>query len=81
MQSYLLGVPVLVVGYRHPKNPVMVSRIERKTIEKVRLEAKKRYPKFDRVFSLGRAHAILCALLKYLFPLPAEIQVQSFRSE
>ena len=81
MQSYLLSVPVLVVGYCRPKNPVMVSRIERKTIEEVRLEARKRFPEFDHVSSLGRAHAILHELLEYFRSLQESKSKVSVLSE
>jgi len=82
MQSYLLGVPVLMVGYRHPENPVTVSRIERKTIEEVRLKARKHFPEFDHVSrSLGRAHAILHELLEYFRSLQESKSKVSVLSE
>lgn len=63
MQSYLVGVPVMAVGYRNYQNHVYTIR--RKPIKEVLRDAQKYVPGFDPAVSLGRAHAILSALLEH----------------
>ena len=66
LQSYLLGVPTLAIGYR--KSAYKVSRIDVKSIEEVCQDAQKYSPTFTPAQALGRAHAILSSLLEYLRP-------------
>jgi len=64
MQSYLIGVPMVRVGYRDPPNHVY--KITPKPIKEVLEDVQKHDPEFDSAVNLGRAHAILSALLEYL---------------
>lgn len=74
MQSYLLGVPALAIGYRNFKNHVFT--IKRKPIEEVLLDARKCVPGFDPAVNLGRAHAILSALLEHFRSLGKSVSAQ-----
>lgn len=61
MQSYLLGIQVLEIGYRNFRDHVF--NIVRKPIKEVLQDAQKSIPSFDPAVPLGRVHAILSALL------------------
>jgi len=74
MQSYLLGVPLLAVGYRNFKNHVFT--VKRKPVEEVLRDAQKYVPDFDPAVSLGRAHAILSALLEHFRSLGQSISAE-----
>jgi len=74
MQSYLLGVPTLAVGFRDFRNNVF--NVKRKLIEEVLRDAQKYVPEFDPAVSLGRAHAILSALLEHFRSLGQSISAQ-----
>jgi len=74
LQSYLLGVPVLAVGYRNFRNHVY--NINRKPIKEVLRDAQKYDPKFDPAINLGRAHAILSALMEYFRSLGRLVSAQ-----
>jgi hypothetical protein len=74
MQSYLLGVPVLAVGYRNFKNHVFT--IKRKPIEEVLRDAQKYVPEFDSAVNMGRAHVILSALLEHFRSLGQSVSAQ-----
>ena len=74
MQSYLLGVSTLAVGYRNFRNHVF--NVRRKPIEEVLRDAQKYVPEFDPAVSLGRAHAILSALLEHFRSLGQSISAQ-----
>ena len=63
LQSYLLGVPTLAIGYRNYRNQVF--SIRQKTTREVLRETQKYIPGFDPAINLGRAHAVLSALLGY----------------
>lgn len=74
MQSYLLGVPALAVGYRNFKNHVLTIR--QKPITEVLLDAQRYVPGFDPAVNLGRVHAILSALLEYFRSLGQSVSAQ-----
>jgi hypothetical protein len=74
MQSYLLGVNGLALGER--KSSDRVSAIKRMAIEEVLRDAQNQKPGFDPVVKLGRAHAILSALLKYFRSLGQSISAE-----
>jgi hypothetical protein len=74
LQSYLLGVPVLAIGYRNYRNQVFSVR--QKSTREVLREAQKHVPEFDPAVSLGRAHAILSALLEYFHSLGQSVSAQ-----
>lgn len=74
MQSYLLGVPALAVGYRNFKNHVFT--IKRKPIKEVLQDAQKYVPEFDPAVNLGRAHAILSTLLEHFRSLGQSVSAQ-----
>ena len=74
LQSYLLGVPVLAVGYRNTRNHVY--SIKRKHIKEVLREAQKYNPTFDCAVSLGRVHAIFSALLEHFRSLGQSVSAQ-----
>ena len=61
LQSYLLGVPRLAIGYR--ESGEVVSRIEEKAIDEV-LQDAKRYKMFNPAGAFGRAHATFSWLQK-----------------
>jgi len=63
LQSYLLGVPTLAIGYRDYREKVF--SIKQKSTQQVLRDAQRYVPGFDPDVSLGRAHAILSALLEY----------------
>jgi len=75
MQSYLLGVPELAVGYRNFRNHVY--DIKRKHIKEVLRDTWKYLPEFNPAVCLGRTHAILSALLEHFRSLgPAEAKFE-----
>lgn len=61
LQSYLAGVPKLVVGYRDDKGAALVLT---ETTKGVRQRALRREERFDAI-RLGRAHGILSKPLEY----------------
>jgi hypothetical protein len=63
LQSYLLGVQVMEIGYRNFRN--QVYRIVRKPVKEMLRDAQKSAPLFDPDVDMGRVHAILSALLVY----------------
>lgn len=63
LQSYLLGVPALAIGYRNYREQVF--SIKRESTREILRDTQKCVPGFDPSLSLGRAHAILSALLEY----------------
>lgn len=74
LQSYLLGIRVLEVGYRNFRNHVF--SIVQKSIKEVLRDAQKYAPSFDPAVDLGRAHAILSALLVYFRALGPSVSAQ-----
>lgn len=74
MQSYLLGVKVLEIGYRNFKNHVF--SIARKTVKEVLRDAQKYAPSFNPAVGLGRVHAILSALLVHFRALGPSVSAQ-----
>lgn len=67
LQSFLLGVPALAIGYRNFRNHVYT--IKRKHIKEVLRDTWKYVPDFDPNVCLGRAHATLSALLEHVHSL------------
>ena len=63
LQSYLLGVPTLAIGYRNYREQVF--SIRRKSTREVLQDARGSVPGFDPAISLGRVYAILSELLEY----------------
>ncbi|KAF9779986.1 hypothetical protein BJ322DRAFT_1164997 [Thelephora terrestris] len=63
LQSYLLGVPTLQIGYRNYKNHVF--HIIRKPAKEFLPELQIYTPMFDPAVDMGRVHAILSALSAY----------------
>jgi hypothetical protein len=59
LQSYLIGVPILILGKRSGNK---LTSVERKPMESVLREAEKR--KFRGALALGRIHDILSALIR-----------------
>ena len=74
MQSHLLGVRVLQIGYRNFGNHVV--GIVRKPVQQFLREAKKYAPSFDPAVDMGRVHAILSALLAYFRNLGQSVSAQ-----
>lgn len=74
MQSYLLGVPMLAVGYRDFRNHVF--DIKRKPIKEILRDAQKCAPEFDPAVNLGRAYDILFALLEHFRFLGQSVSAQ-----
>ena len=74
MQSHLLGVQVLQIGYRDFKNHVI--DIARKPIQQFLQEAQKYAPSFDPAVNMGRVQAILSALLVYFRDLGPSVSAQ-----
>lgn len=63
LQSHLLGIKVLEIGYRNFKNNVF--NITRRTIGDVLRDAQKYAPSFDPAVDLGRVNAVLSSLLTH----------------
>jgi len=74
LQSYLLGVPTLAIGYRNYRE--QVYSIRQKSTQQVLRDTQKYVPGFDPAISLGRVHAILSALLGYFRSLGRSISSQ-----
>ncbi|KAF9780000.1 hypothetical protein BJ322DRAFT_1084144 [Thelephora terrestris] len=74
MQSHLLGVQVLQIGYRDFKNRVF--GIVRKPIKQLLREAQKYAPSFDPAVDMGRVHAIISALLVHFRGLGPSVSAQ-----
>lgn len=74
MQSYLLGVGVLQVGYRNFKNHVF--KISRLPVNHVLLDAQRYSPSFKPAADFGRAHAILSALFAYFRDIGPSVSAQ-----
>jgi len=74
LQSYLLGVQTLAIGYRNYHN--IVTSLSRKSIREILREARKHVPGFDPAVSLGRPHAIFSALLEYFRSLGRSVSAQ-----
>ena len=74
IQSYLLGVPELAVGYRNFRNHVFA--ITRKPINEVLRDARQCAPEFDPAVSMGRVHTILSALLDHFRSLGPSVSAQ-----
>jgi len=74
LQSYLLGVSTLAIGYRNYRE--QVYSIEEKPIQQVLRDARKQVPGFDPAINLGRAHAILSGLLGYFRSLGRSVSAQ-----
>ena len=74
MQSHLLGVQVLQIGYRNFGNHVV--GIVRKPVQQFLREAQKYVPSFDPAVDMGRVHAILSALLVYFRNLRPSVSAQ-----
>ena len=64
LQSYLLGVPELAIGYRHNGVPGVFC-IKRKDTKTILEDVMRHFGEFDVASSMGRAHAILDKLLEY----------------
>ena len=74
LQSYLLGVPALAIGYRNFRNHVFT--IKQKPINEVLRDTQKCVPTFDPAVDLGRAHAILSSLLEHFRSLGKTVSAQ-----
>ena len=74
MQSYLLGVPELQIGYRNFRNHVF--KIVRKPLQQFLREVQQTTPSFDPAVNMGRAHAILSSLSKYFGALGPSVSAQ-----
>lgn len=74
MQSHLLGIKVLEIGYRNFKDHVFC--IVRKTVKEVLQDAQKCAPSFDPAVDFGRVHAILSALFMYFRALGPPVSAQ-----
>ena len=74
MQSHLLGIQVLQIGYRNFKNHVF--GIVRKSTQEFLREAQKYSPSFDPAVDMGRVHAILSALLAHFRALEPSVSPQ-----
>ena len=74
LQSYLLGVPTLAIGYRNYHNKV--TDITRKSIREVLRDTRKHVPGFDPAVCLGRAHATFSSLLEYFQSLEQPVSAQ-----
>ena len=74
LQSYLLGVPTLAIGYRNYRE--QVYSIRQKSTWQVLQDTQKYVPGFDPAISLGRAHAILSALLEYFHSMGRSVSAQ-----
>jgi hypothetical protein len=74
LQSHLLGIRVLEIGYRNFKDHVF--NIARKTVKEVLRDAQRFVPSFDPAVDLGRAHAILSKLLEYFHALGSSVSAQ-----
>ena len=74
LQSYLLGVPTLAIGYRNYREQVF--SIRRKSTQQVLRDTQQYVPGFDPAVSLGRAHAILSALLEYFRSLGRSVSAR-----
>ena len=74
IQSHLLGIQVLQIGYRDSRNNV--SGIVRKSTKEFLREAQKYSPSFDPAVDMGRVYAILTALLAYFRALGPSISAQ-----
>ena len=74
MQSHLLGVQVLQIGYRNFQNHVF--GIVRKPIQKFLQDAQRYAPSFDPDVDMGRVHAILSAILVYFRDLGPSVSAQ-----
>ena len=67
IQSYLLGVKTIQIGYRNWED--QVSSVGRKPIKGLLRDAQTHDPSFDPTAKMGRVHHILSALLKYFLNL------------
>ena len=74
LQSYLLGVPTLAIGYRNYRE--QVYSIKQKSTRQVLRDTQKYVPGFNPAICLGRAHAILSALLEYFYSLGGSVSAQ-----
>lgn len=74
LQSHLLGIKVLEIGYRNFKDHVF--NIARKTVKEVLRDAQRCVPSFDPAVDLGRAHAILSTLLTHFHALGSSVSAQ-----
>ena len=74
LQSYLLGVPALAIGYRNFRNHVFA--IKQKPIKEILRDTQKCVPAFDPAVNLGRAHAILSSLLEHFRSLGQTVSAQ-----
>jgi len=74
LQSYLLGVPTLAIGYRNYREQVV--SIRRKSTQQILRDARECVPGFDPAINLGRAHAILSVLLRYSRSLRRPVSAQ-----
>ena len=74
MQSYLLGVPELQIGYRNFRNHVF--QIVRKPLQQFLREVQQTTPSFDPAVNMGRTHAILSSLSRYFKALGPSASAQ-----
>lgn len=74
LQSHLLGIKVLEIGYRNFKEHVF--NIDRKPVVEVLRDAQRYAPSFDPAVDLGRVHAILSALLAHFRALEPSVSAQ-----
>jgi hypothetical protein len=74
LQSHLLGIKVLEIGHRNFRNHVF--GIVRKSVKDVLRDAQKYSPSFNPAVDLGRAHAILSALLVHFRSLGPSVSAQ-----
>ncbi|KAF9651206.1 hypothetical protein BDM02DRAFT_901105 [Thelephora ganbajun] len=74
LQSWMLGVQVLQVGYRDSRNRVLTIR--QKPVNEVLRDAQKYAPYFNPDVDIGRVHAILSTLLGYFRSLGSSVSAQ-----
>jgi hypothetical protein len=74
MQSYMLGVQVLQIGYRDFRNHVF--GIVRKPVKDFLRDVQDHAPTFDPDVEMGRVHAILSALSAYFYDLGPSVSAQ-----
>ena len=79
LQSFLLGVPTLVLGSRSKSNSL--TSIEAMSMEDFLRTTMSNSPGFDQALALGRIHSILSALIEYCRTRAAHLYTGCFTCE